>query len=163
MLTGSSGTKGDGEGKGRTLSVHRQVEIFDIAIGAEDLVEVRLGDVLGEFFDDDLQCGQPDLAMYYLRVNVPWSSLACLHSDFVTGFPVRTSQLLVTHSEVGRASASETRSNAARRSAVASGNACASARGTESVRAYPANGIGCASVWTFYALRALRKGSGVAV
>lgn len=38
-----------------TLSVHGEVEVADVAELAEDLVEVLLGDVLGQPLDDNLQ------------------------------------------------------------------------------------------------------------
>ena len=36
------------------MSVHGKVEVFDLAIGSEDLAEVVFVDVFGQLLDDDL-------------------------------------------------------------------------------------------------------------
>ena len=41
-------------GRGRTVSVHWHVEIFNLAVNTEDLLQVVIRDVLGELLNHDL-------------------------------------------------------------------------------------------------------------
>ena len=49
------------------LAVHREVDVADGAVGAEDFAEVTVGDVFGEFFDDDL--GEGEVLAQYIVVD----------------------------------------------------------------------------------------------